>query len=140
MGAPLSQISAEYAEEFWLCFDRTLQLLNGNVTIVQGTAQKLKLPENALDYVDGYGTLRTLDYDYAVIATGLRRDWPVASRASRKNEFLEEASHHLKRLSQAQSIAVIGVGKSNSPGRFSYISTCLTWRNRCCQHRDGCRS
>jgi NADPH-dependent 2,4-dienoyl-CoA reductase/sulfur reductase-like enzyme len=71
---------------------------------------KLRVQENTLDYLDRTGTRKSIGYDYAVVATGLRREWPVAPRALDKKNFLRDISAQLARFSKAQAIAVIGGG------------------------------
>jgi NADH dehydrogenase FAD-containing subunit len=128
MGAPLSQTSLDFADEAWLPFDEIPQLAKAkeSVSITQGTAQRLRIEENTLDYVDPTGTRKSIGYDYAVVATGLRREWPVAPRALDKKNFMRDTSAQLARFSKARVIAVIGGGTLFYEAR--YISLNLLTR------------
>jgi NADH dehydrogenase FAD-containing subunit len=110
MGAPLVQTSSTFASESWLRFEEIPALKQSNFRIVQGKVSALDASGRSLNYVSSDGTTRRLEYDYAVLATGKRRSWPVAPRAYSKAAFLLESKLQLTSLSRARRIAVVGGG------------------------------
>lgn len=46
-------------------------------------------------------------YDYLVVGTGLRRDWPTVPRALTRKEYLAEATAHSQAARSARECAVI---------------------------------
>lgn len=110
MGAPLVQTSSTFASESWLRFEEISALKQSNFHAIQGKVYALDISGRSVDYVSSDGTVRQLKYDYAVLATGKRRSWPVAPRAYSKAAFLLDSETQLRNLSRAQRIAVVGGG------------------------------
>ncbi len=51
------------------------------------------------------------NYDYLVVASGLRRQWPTVPQSLTKKEYLSETSAHIKAVKTAkEGVVVIGGG------------------------------
>ncbi|USP74636.1 hypothetical protein yc1106_01910 [Curvularia clavata] len=110
MGSPLVQTDSEFARESWLRF-KDIELLNrSDVRILQGKANDLDVCNQVLDYTAIDGEKQRLEYDYAVLASGIRRSWPVAPRTMSKDAFLDDTSSQIRNLSAAATIVVLGGG------------------------------
>lgn len=110
MGSPLVQTDSEFARESWLRF-KDIEVLNrSDVRILQGKANDLDVCNQVLDYTGIDGERQRLEYDYAVLASGIRRSWPVAPRTMSKDAFLDDTSSQIRNLSAAATIVVLGGG------------------------------
>lgn len=63
-----------------------------------------------MTYQDTEGNQQNLDYDYIIISSGLRRQWPVVPRSNKMNSYLEEALTFTKRIAGAGKSGVVVVG------------------------------
>lgn len=54
----------------------------------------------------------SLEYDYLVAATGLRRTWPSVPQSLTKAQYLDEVQSHIEKVGKARhGVAVIGGGQ-----------------------------
>lgn len=79
-----------------------IQLLQGTVTAVNPTTQIATIREAA--------SSRDLQYDYLIVATGLRRAWPVVPQSLHKKSYLAEAGAHIAAVRGAGQRTVVVVG------------------------------
>jgi len=86
-------------------------LKQAGVQVLQGRAKKLNMDEKVLTYVAKDSIEKQIKYDYAVIATGVQRAWPVAPRELDKTAYLEDVRRHVDRLEAAETVAIIGGGE-----------------------------
>ncbi|RAL03198.1 NAD(P)/FAD-dependent oxidoreductase [Aspergillus ibericus CBS 121593] len=113
VGTPMAHTSKSYISKPWLQWDQIPELKRGGVSVVRGKAIKADPEAKTLVYLSGEpGELqqRSLDYDYLVVATGLRRPWPTVPMATTKAEFSAQAARYIEHLQSRNSIAVIGGG------------------------------
>jgi cation diffusion facilitator CzcD-associated flavoprotein CzcO len=110
MGAPLVQTSADFALESWLRFEDIIALKKSNFHVLQGKVTALDASSRTVEYITSDGGTQQLNYDYAVLATGKRRSWPVAPRAWNKESYLQDSRIQLTNLSKARRIAIVGGG------------------------------
>lgn len=61
-------------------------------------------------YQDAAGSSQTLDYDYIIISSGLRRPWPVVPRSRTMSSYLTDASTFTEKIVGAQKLGVVVVG------------------------------
>lgn len=115
VGAPLGQISPSFADEFWVKYDDFKKVTSAyqDVQFVQGTATELDMAAKVLKYSQPTSETqeRELDYDYLVIATGIRRGWPVVPRVIQKSENLKEVEKLEQELSRYSKIVLVGGGR-----------------------------
>lgn len=56
----------------------------------------------------------TENYDYLIVASGLRRVWPVVPQSLTKKSYLYETSEHIHAVrNSADGVVVVGGGKPN---------------------------
>jgi hypothetical protein len=59
--------------------------------------------------------IHTENYDYLIVASGLRRVWPVVPQSLTKKTYMFEASEHIHAVNNTPGgVIVIGGGKSNA--------------------------
>ncbi|PYI09194.1 FAD/NAD(P)-binding domain-containing protein [Aspergillus sclerotiicarbonarius CBS 121057] len=113
VGTPMAHTSKDYISKPWRRWDQIPELKTGSVSVVRGKAIKADPEAKSLVYFSGEsGELqqRSLDYDYLVVATGLRRSWPTVPMATTKAEYSAQAARYIHHLQSRTSIAVIGGG------------------------------
>lgn len=85
-------------------FSEFSELVHGNVSIIQGVVANVSMETKTISYhskdSNSTGThgLHHLDYDYLVVATGLRRAWPVVPRATEKQQYEHDAREFIAKL------------------------------------------
>lgn len=52
-----------------------------------------------------------LEYDRLIVASGLRRVWPVVPQSLRKRDYEEEVGGHINKVKGNEEVVVIGGGK-----------------------------
>lgn len=86
--------------------------IQGRVTAVD--------PEKKSALVESDSQVYEIDYDFLVVASGLRRTSPSAPSAKTKKEFLIETEEHIFQLRNSSgNVVVIGGGKRNT--KFSIL-------------------
>ena len=115
MGSPLAHTSTSFASEAWLQYHNITTLAKNAVRVLQGKAVHLDMVAKLLTYKTNDKETQTLPYDYAIIASGITRAWPVVPRAVNKALYLHDAQTFKNELSMAHRIALVGGGKPNLP-------------------------
>lgn len=125
VGAPLGQISAPHAREFWIKYDEILETKVGeNVEFVHGSAARLDTDAKTLGYTpSGEEGTRELKYDYLVVASGMSRGWPIVPKSLDYESYVRDAEGHEKELSGYEKIVLVGGGMVI---RSLHIATKLT--------------
>ncbi|KIW21630.1 hypothetical protein PV08_02210 [Exophiala spinifera] len=110
ISTPLAHASSEFAPRAWTKF-RDLPALK-NIRFIQGTAENVDCSKRHAVILDAETKSPvTLEYDYLVAATGLRRVWPVVPQAKSRESYLSEAAEHIEAVRKAKNgVAVIGGG------------------------------
>lgn len=82
------------------------------ITIVQGKATNVDPSSKRATVLEAATQEpRDLDYDYLVVATGLRRAWPVVPQSLRRKQYLLEAGAHISAVTDAPAgVVVVGGG------------------------------
>lgn len=114
VGAPLAHASKEHTKPFWKKYSDVLELRRDEITIRRGSAKRID-SENLVatfDDMENAGQEFNQRYDYVVLATGLRRDWPTVPRAFTKAEYLKDGLEQISGIenSGGDGIVVIGGG------------------------------
>ncbi|KAK5080228.1 hypothetical protein LTR05_008741 [Lithohypha guttulata] len=115
VGTPLAHTSSSYTSRPWINYSDFHELSDPNVTVVRGTVEKVDLGSKIVKYSDGsagnHKTIRDLDYDYLVIATGLRRMWPVVLLAMEKKQYEKDSQQFIKKIENCRNgVIVVGGG------------------------------
>ncbi|PWY77320.1 FAD/NAD(P)-binding domain-containing protein [Aspergillus sclerotioniger CBS 115572] len=110
---PMAHTSKGYISKPWRTWDEIPELKKGGVSVVKGTAVRADPGAKSLLYLSTDSEQpqqRSLDYDYLVVATGLRRSWPTVPTATNKAEYATQAARYIDYLQTCNSIVIIGGG------------------------------
>lgn len=115
VGAPLAHVAKGSVEPSWLRYNALWRLKRRELSIRHGTIKHINpeaLSATFADYDDGSKDV-TVEYDYLLLATGSRREWPIVPKASSFKNYVIEAQKHIAGIEVAKSstVAVIGGGK-----------------------------
>ena len=82
--------------------------------MLQGSVTSIDTERKSATFVACDGAQSSeLQYDYLVVASGLRRAWPAAPQSLRKKQFLSEAAEHLRTSTTGtHGVVVVGGGES----------------------------
>ena len=140
VGAPLGQVNPSYAREFWIRYEDILKdrEADEDVQYVQGTASNLDTESKTLLYNSSEEKERSLSYDFLVVATGLRRAFPVVPEALKEDPYLEDVERFVAPLRNASRIVLVGGGQTYSGPIHAEATLIIHSRGR--GHRNGRRS
>jgi NADPH-dependent 2,4-dienoyl-CoA reductase/sulfur reductase-like enzyme len=114
IGAPLAHVTRPYVQTFWRRFLDIKALQRPDITILQASLKHVDSRKRRLIMTDVVtGVNRTETYDYLVLATGLKRDFPITPSSLSKDQYLQEAEKHIDAIEKAKggTAVVIGGGK-----------------------------
>lgn len=117
MGTPLIHVDHGITEESWVRFNTIPALKRDNVQVHQGSLveidpsqkrafwQPTKPSQDATDQI--------IQYDYLIMATGLKRDWPIVPAAKTWKQYVQDAKNHISQIQGCveNPVVVIGGGK-----------------------------
>ena len=111
IGSPLALSSETYAAKAWVKFSDVAALQRPDVQVIQGKASQVDCEKKNAVIVTASDLTLTLSYDYLVVATGVRRAWPVVPQSLRRKQYLFEAGDHITAVSKAsRGVVVVGGG------------------------------
>ncbi|RAH67820.1 FAD/NAD(P)-binding domain-containing protein [Aspergillus aculeatinus CBS 121060] len=114
VGTPMAHTTKSYVEHPWRTWDQIAELKRPSVSVLKGTAVRADPETKRLLYLssesNGQQQQHTLDYDFLVVGTGLRRHWPTVPVATTKSEYAMQAGRYIDRLRACDSVVVIGGG------------------------------
>ena len=86
-----------------------------NIHIVHGSVQEVNCENKIATVATHEGGVLKLDYDFLVVASGLRRVWPVIPQSLKKKQYLLEVGDHIRSVANFKhGVAVVGGGESDS--------------------------
>jgi len=88
--------------------------------------QKLNCAEKSASYLDlTTNSEKQLNYDYVIVATGVRRQWPVVPQVSTHVEYVREGLKHVEAVATAKNGVVVVIGGGTCVFSFndSYLLT-----------------
>jgi len=99
-------------DKAWVRFNDIAALCRPDVGIIQGRATNVDCDKKTATVVlVGGQEVVKLQYDYLIVASGLRRVWPVVPQSLRRKQYLFEAGGHIKTVSDApHGVVVVGGG------------------------------
>ncbi|KAK3185583.1 hypothetical protein K4F52_005683 [Lecanicillium sp. MT-2017a] len=102
----------DYTHKAWTKFSAVKDLQSPNVKVLQGTVTNVDCVAKQVAYLpQGCQLQQVIDYDYMVVSTGMRRDWPVVPRSVTYSDYLHEVGNHIEQLQDAQyGVVVVGGG------------------------------
>jgi NADH dehydrogenase FAD-containing subunit len=114
IGAPLAHVARSYVQPFWRRFLDIKALQRPDITILQASLKHVDLEKKRLNVIEvTTGVNQTESYDYLVLATGLKREFPIAPSDLSKEQYLRAAKRHIDGIENAKggTAVVIGGGK-----------------------------
>ncbi|CZR68822.1 related to pyridine nucleotide-disulphide oxidoreductase AMID-like [Phialocephala subalpina] len=111
IGSPLALAYEDFAQKAWVKYDDLPALKAPGVSWVQARATSVD-PEMKVAIITNTLSGETTEesYDYLIVSTGLRRDWPTVPQSLRRKEYLAEATAHIRAARSARECVVIGGG------------------------------
>ncbi|CAK7208826.1 hypothetical protein SBRCBS47491_000235 [Sporothrix bragantina] len=115
IGSPLVFADKPYAEKAWVPYSEipslqaatNIKTVHGSVTSVDMAGKTAVIKETAL----AGGATRTVDFDFIIVAAGLRRAFPVVPQSGDKAAYLAEVSPHIESVVTAKDgVLVVGGG------------------------------
>ncbi|CAK7235836.1 hypothetical protein SCUCBS95973_009403 [Sporothrix curviconia] len=115
IGSPLVFADRPYAEKAWIPYSEipslqaatNIKTIHGSVTSVDMAGKTAVVKETAL----AGGATRTLDFDFIIVAAGLRRAFPVVPQSGDRAAYLAEVGPHIESVMTAQDgVLVVGGG------------------------------
>lgn len=112
IGSPLALADEAYASKAWVRYEDMAALKTPKITMIQGKATKVDMSSKRATVLEtSTQAPRDLAYDYLVVATGLRRAWPVVPQSLFRKQYLYEAGAHIAAVSDApDGVVVVGGG------------------------------
>ncbi|PSR74223.1 hypothetical protein BD289DRAFT_380025, partial [Coniella lustricola] len=126
IGSPLALADEAYAERAWVPYaDMAALTSTSKITVLQGSATSIdpaaKIATVSLHHQHSEKhsqkhSQKHIPYDYLIVATGLRRVWPVVPQSLTRAAYLAEARAHISAVRAAASwhdhagIVVVGGG------------------------------
>lgn len=101
-----------YSKKNWVKYSDIPGLKDPSINIIQGSVTSVD-PATKRATVSAHLTQEksTLEYDYLVAATGLRRVWPVVPQSLTRKQYLLEAENHINAVDNAKhGVVVVGGG------------------------------
>ncbi|QDS72569.1 hypothetical protein FKW77_000802 [Venturia effusa] len=113
IGSPLALASEDYSPEAWMRYEDLPALRSQpDLKCIQGSVKNID-PEQRSATITNTLTERSHveKYDYLIVASGLRRAWPVVPQSLTKKTYLFETSEHIHSANKsAQGVVVVGGG------------------------------
>ncbi|CCT73411.1 related to pyridine nucleotide-disulphide oxidoreductase AMID-like [Fusarium fujikuroi] len=112
IGSPLALADSNFSKKNWVKYsdipglkDPSINIIQGSVTSVDPSTKKATISAHLSEEKS------TLEYDYLVSATGLRRVWPVVPQSKTRKQYLLEAENHINSVHNAKhGVVVVGGG------------------------------
>jgi NADH dehydrogenase FAD-containing subunit len=100
--------SEEFADKAWKKYDEIPALQSPEISFTQGRATAVDCERKIAVITDTLTGVKSKEqYDYLIVSTGLRRDWPTIPQALRKKEYLAETTGHARAARSARECAVV---------------------------------
>ncbi|KAF2742838.1 FAD/NAD(P)-binding domain-containing protein [Sporormia fimetaria CBS 119925] len=116
VGAPLAHVTPKHTSSMWKRFSHIKEFRQSNLKFKHGSVKRLDPEAKVAEWVDRGGRTQQHVYDYAIVATGLRRQWPAVPKSGSYREFLEDGSELVGRITgysknhKGRHVVVIGAG------------------------------
>lgn len=115
LGAPLGQIALNPGKDFWVPYDEIVPAMNDrgeNVQFIRGTVTNVGVGAKHLtvSLSNSPDQTQVLGYDFLVVASGIKRGWPVVPRSLDYSSYLTDIRQREEELSAHRSIVIVGGG------------------------------
>ncbi|KAH7158876.1 hypothetical protein DER46DRAFT_610561 [Fusarium sp. MPI-SDFR-AT-0072] len=112
IGSPLALADYNFSKKNWVKYSDIPGLKDHSINIIQGSVISVD-PATKKATISAHLTEEksTLEYDYLVSATGLRRVWPVVPQSKTRKQYILEAENHITSVHNAKhGVVVVGGG------------------------------
>ncbi|EOD46621.1 putative apoptosis inducing protein [Neofusicoccum parvum UCRNP2] len=112
VGTPLAHCSREHCAPFWRKYRNILELQRDEVTVRRGSVKHIDCESLVATFDDMETTGREFRqrYDYLVLATGMRRDWPTVPRAFTKAEYVKDGTAQIAGIEESAGDGIVVIG------------------------------
>ena len=111
VGAPLAHTAKQHVVSFWKEFSALKELRHPSLTTARGRIDQLDCEARRANLTNlTSGVTSHLDYDHVLVATGLRRQWPIVPESHSKDRYVMDALQHINTLEASKRVVVIGGG------------------------------
>ncbi|KFY34951.1 hypothetical protein V494_06326 [Pseudogymnoascus sp. VKM F-4513 (FW-928)] len=111
IGSPLALADESYGEKAWRKYADVKAIQHPSVRVVQGSVSNLNCSSKTATITYSTGLTSTVEYDYAICCSGLRREHPSVPQSVFREKYLEECKSHISDIrSVSESIVIIGGG------------------------------
>lgn len=111
IGSPLALADVNYGDKAWTKYEDIPAIQHKSVRVMQGSVSNLDCANKLATIQTAAGDISTVEYDYAVCCSGLRRDHPTVPQQLNKVEYLKECKEHIDSVRAVEeSIIIIGGG------------------------------
>lgn len=102
----------------WKRFSRLNELQNPNLSFKHGSVTSIDPSSKVATYRDRSGVEHQQPYDYAIIATGLKRHWPAVPKSGSYEEYLQDGKSFIQKIAggdpekpqDGRRVVIIGAG------------------------------
>lgn len=116
IGSPLALADANYGDKAWTKYEDIPAIQHKSVKVMQGSVSSLDCAGKVATIQTAAGESTTVDYDYAICCSGLRRDHPTVPQKLNKDDYLDECKEYIDQVRAVdESIIIIGGGTLLSP-------------------------
>ncbi|KAF1917506.1 hypothetical protein BDU57DRAFT_471249 [Ampelomyces quisqualis] len=117
VGAPLAHVTPKYTGHMWRRFSRLNELKHSHLHFKHGSVKKVDPEAKVAEWCDRNGKMQKQDYDYLVMATGLKRHWPAVPKSGSYVEYLQDGEAFIEKITggdatkqEGRRVVVIGAG------------------------------
>ena len=111
IGSPLALADPNYGDKAWTKYEDILAIQHKSVKFVQGSVSNLDCASKVATIQTAAGSTSTVEYDYAICCSGLRRDHPTVPQQLSKAAYLEECRQYIDGVQAVEeSIVIVGGG------------------------------
>jgi NADH dehydrogenase FAD-containing subunit len=117
VGAPLAHVTLKHTPSMWKRYSRLNELRHSNLKFKHGTVKNIDPELKIAEWQDRSGEMQQHSYDYVIIATGLKRQWPAVPKSGSYEEFLRDSRELINKITggdpnqKDRKIVVIGAGE-----------------------------
>ncbi|CAI6337256.1 unnamed protein product [Periconia digitata] len=98
VGAPLAHVAPSHTTKMWKRFSRLNELQNSNLSFKHGSVTSINPSSKIATYRDRSGTERQQEYDYVIVATGLKRHWPAVPKSGSYEEYMQDGKKFIAKI------------------------------------------
>lgn len=101
----------------WKRFSCLNELRHPNLKFKHGTVQRINPASKVAEWSDRSGRMHQHRYDYVIVATGLKRQWPAVPKSGSYEEFIRDSRTLVDKITggnpeqKDRTVVVIGAGE-----------------------------